>query len=227
MDPVKQSRGIGFFVIGVLYAAGAVLGICVFGLAANMALLVRAFFADAAATLFIWLSGILLQNASVYDPYWSVAPMVFLSLLAYKLHSFGPMVWLILGIVGYWGVRLTANWATTFKNLSVQDWRYTKLRADNPKLWFFINLFGINLVPTIVVYLAMVPAILAVCEPGEINLFTFIGAAVCVCAATVQLIADVQLHSFHRRKENAGKVMQSGLWRCCRHPNYLGEIAMW
>ena len=133
---------------------------------------------------------------------------------------------LLLLAVWYWGVRLTCNWAYTFKNLAAQDWRYDGFKKKYPRAFQIISLFGINLFPTIVVYLCLLPGV-AFIRNSACNVATIIGFAVCVCAATFQLIADIQMHRF--RRENAGKNMliRNGLWKYARHPNYLGEIMMW
>ena len=52
-------------------------------------------------------------------------------------------------------------------------------------------------------------------------------AALCLSAAALQLIADIQLHRFQERTANRGQIIRSGVWRHARHPNYLGEILMW
>ena len=67
---------------------------------------------------------------------------------------------LVLIAVWYWGIRLTGNWAYTFRNLDTEDWRYTKYRTEQkPFIFQIINFFGLNMMPTIVVFLAMLPAI--------------------------------------------------------------------
>lgn len=128
--------------------------------------------------------------------------------------------------VWYWAIRLTGNWAYTFPNLNKQDWRYDMYKEKFPRLWHVVNFTGINLMPTVVVFLAMIPGFLLI-DMSELqpNLFTWAGFAVCVSAATLQLISDSQAHNF--RKEHRGEVCTVGLWSVSRHPNYLGEILMW
>lgn len=188
--------------------------------------LFRVFAADIAATVFLFLVSLPLENASVYDPYWSVAPIVILPL---AMRAFG--VWnagtiALLCCVTYWGVRLTANWAYTFQGYDHQDWRYTMLREKSGALYQLVSLFGIMLFPTLVVYLCLLPALHYI-QFGGINLVTLLGFALCISAATLQLVADVQLHRFQRQAKNRGQIIRHGVWRHARHPNYLGEILMW
>ena len=94
-------------------------------------------------------------------------------------------------------------------------------------LWFpLVSLFGIMLFPTLVVYLCMLPAFVYA-RSGAVNALTLVGFALCLSAATLQLIADAQMHAFQKRAKSRAEIIRSGVWRHSRHPNYLGEILMW
>ena len=209
----------------IVYALALAVGLFVYGRMRG-GVLFRVFAADIAATVFLFLVSLPLENASVYDPYWSVAPIVILPL---AMRAFG--VWnagtiALLCCVTYWGVRLTANWAYTFQGYDHQDWRYTMLREKSGALYPLVSLFGIMLFPTLVVFLCLLPALHYI-QFGGINLVTLLGFALCLCAATLQLVADVQLHRFQRQAKNRRQIIRRGVWRHARHPNYLGEILMW
>jgi len=79
-----------------------------------------------------------------------------------------------------------------------------------------------------VVYLCLLPAINFL-QRSTLNALTVIGFIVCVGAATLQLVADVQMHRFQRQSVRTGNpaLIRVGLWKNARHPNYLGEILMW
>lgn len=198
------------------------------------------FWADVAATIVVWAYGLMYKNVSVYDPYWSVLPPVLLTFWAFHIGTFDLAGLLMLIAIWYWGIRLTGNWAYTFKNLDTEDWRYTQYRTQQKPLIFqIINFFGLNMMPTIVVFLAMLPALdlLTDCSLNNdsfsqifyvangCNWLFFVGFLVCIAAATIQLIADTQRHRF--AKTHKGEVCNVGLWKHGRHPNYFGEIAMW
>lgn len=90
-----------------------------------------------------------------------------------------------------------------------------------------MNFFGIQLFPTLVVYACILPGIKLIAADGSgHNGWTVMGAAVCVFAAVLQLVADVQMQRF-RRQAHKGQLISFGLWKYARHPNYLGEILMW
>ena len=92
------------------------------------------FLADVVATVVVWSFGLLYENVSVYDPYWSVFPPVAFLLWAFYTGVWSLPVILLLVASWYWGWRLTRNWAITFKGIAHEDWRYTKYRSILPPL---------------------------------------------------------------------------------------------
>ena len=222
---MKRSRGLSFLFTAAVYAAALAVGLYAYHHLRGDTL-VRIFAADVAATLFVYLVSLPLGNASVYDPYWSVAPIAILPLAMTVYDAWNLGAVLLLGCICYWGVRLSANWAYTFRGYDHQDWRYTMLREKSGAFYPLVSLFGIMLFPTLVVYLCLLPA-LRYLQTGGINPFTILGFALCVSAATLQLVADIQLHRFQERSKDRGGIIRTGVWRHARHPNYLGEILMW
>ena len=229
IEKLKSSRWASFVVITLIYIVAAVLGIWTFAALKDSHFLLRLFAADFAATVFVWLWGVIFSNSSVYDPYWSVAPPLMLSGYAIYCGASSWPVVLMLIAVWYWAIRLTGNWAYTFPDLNKQDWRYDMYKEKFPRLWHVVNVTGINLMPTIVVFLAMIPGFLLIEQTAssflQSNLWTWLGFIVCIGAATLQLVSDTQAHRF--RKAHRGEVCTVGLWSRSRHPNYLGEILMW
>ena len=188
------------------------------------------FLADITATIVVWAFGVLYENVSVYDPYWSVFPPVVFLAWAFYTGVWSLPVILLLIATWYWGWRLTRNWAITFKGIAHEDWRYTKYRSLHPALFHLINFFGLNMVPTLVVFAAMLPG-LKIYELNALNITPSlvgrvgVGFVICLASATIQLIADKQSHDF--RAAHPGKVCNVGLWKNGRHPNYFGEIQFW
>ena len=225
---MKMSRPVSFLVLALIYLAAAIIGILIHDLdLCGGSILWNLFVADAVATVFVWMWGLVFKNVSVYDPYWSVAPPVMLTACAAAWGSWNMAACLLLAAVWFWAVRLTANWAVTFKGMAFEDWRYTKYRTEQPA-WIFqiINFFGLNMMPTVVVFLCMAPGIeILNGVPGSANVLTWLSLAICLAAACLQLVADTQSHSF--RRGHRGQVCNVGLWKHGRHPNYLGEILMW
>ena len=199
---------------------------------ATVKLLLSLFVADVVATIIVWVFGLLYENVSVYDPYWSVFPPVAFLLWAFYTGVWSLPVILLLIASWYWGWRLTRNWVITFKGIAHEDWRYTKYRSLHPALFHLINFFGLNMVPTLVVFAAMLPGLKLYENPLSFKFTSavsfgllFLGFVICLIAPTIQLIADKQSHDF--RAAHPGEVCNVGLWKHGRHPNYFGEILFW
>ncbi len=194
-------------------------------------ILVKLVILDLIATVFIFLMSTIFKNSSLYDPYWSVAPMVISIAFMLLVDNVNPFSVLLVVLICLWGVRLTINWAIGFKRMNHQDWRYVMLKEKFPKLYPLINLFGIHLMPTIVVMVGLLPAlnfIGDVLKPGyEPSLMTIVGYLVVFAAIIIETIADLQLFLFKRYPSNDGLVMTRGLWKNSRHPNYFGECLFW
>ena len=224
MDSIKNSKAKSIIVITVIYILAAALGVAVF-MSLRYLTWISLLIADVAATVFVFVFSVIFKNASVYDPYWSVQPIVIVAGIALKTNIAAPATILILIPIVYWGIRLTGNWAYVFEGLNHQDWRYTKLQKDTGKFYPLINFLGIHLMPTLIVYLTTLPAVYVTQYQLRANAGSYIGAAVCIGAATLQLVADIQMQRY--RKSGQHGLIRTGLWKHARHPNYLGEILMW
>ncbi len=223
MDSIKNSKSKSILVITVIYVLAAALGVAVY-MALPFLFWIRLLIADVAATIFVFVFSVIFKNASVYDPYWSVQPIVIIAGYALTSNITPATLLLIISIV-YWGIRLTGNWAYVFGGLNHQDWRYTKFENETGRLYPFINFTGIHMVPTLIVYLTTLPAVFVIRQELRANIGSFIGMVVCVGAATLQLVADTQMQKY--RKSGQHGLIRTGLWKYARHPNYLGEILMW
>lgn len=220
---MNKQRAKGFLWIFLIYLLATATGIGVY-LALPLPFAISLLIADILATVIVFLFSVILKNASVYDPYWSVQPIVIVvyCAIANKL-TVGSLLLLI--VVLLWGIRLTANWAYTFHGLAFQDWRYTMLKEKTGKFYPIINFVGIHLVPTLVVYACILPAVYVFVEAPTYHFGIAIFAALSLLATILQGAADIQMHSF--RKKKTGGFIRKGLWKYSRHPNYLGEILMW
>ena len=223
-----KSKIFGLSVLFVVYALAAVMGCFIFlafksiGLNDFLAVLI----ADVIATVFVWLMGVIFKTASMYDPYWSLQTLcIYLALLFYH-NNWNLGTVLLLAAILIYSVRLTANFIIGFDSLSYIDWRYKMLHEKSGKLYPIVNLLGICMFPTIVVYLCTLPTIVYA-NIGYFTLFDIIGIYIVLIGVLLEVISDVQMKKFIKIRTSRSEVINIGLWKYSRHPNYLGEILIW
>ncbi len=224
-DAARHRKRATIALIAALYLfAFAVGGVLFFMIPGDVVL--RAFLADVAMTLIVWIASLFVKNASVYDPYWSVVPP-FLLLLAVidagAVHATMTMLYLAVLI---WAVRLTGNWASWWTDFSEQDWRYDMFQQKAPRLWPLVSFFGIMFFPTLIVFAQLiVPLRMALTTTG--GAWAYLGASIILLGVFLQWLSDRQMAAFRRRNRGCKACIEEGLWRYSRHPNYFGEITVW
>ncbi len=193
---------------------------------------------DIIATLVIFIASTIFKNTSFYDPYWSFIPIViaiyWFIVGGLELGEFKASQFVILAVVGVYGLRLTYNWIRSWEGFKHEDWRYVKYRIEKPKLFWIINLTGLQLMPTILVFLGCIPLYPAFTNPIQFSepiqwsniLFYILGLVITVTAIFIEALADEQQYVF-RQKKQPGQLLDTGLWSVSRHPNYFGEISFW
>ncbi len=223
MKDIKKNRIASFIIVSIVYALATVVGICAFR-AIELDWWLSLLVADSLATVVTFIFSLIFKNSSLYDPYWSVQPPVILITFAVGKRLTALGILLIIAI-SYWAIRLTANWAYTFSDLSHQDWRYTMLKEKTGVFYPIINFVGIHMVPTLIVYGCVLPAVYAIREGLILNVGSTFFIILSICAATMQGVSDIQMHKFRSNRD--AMFIRHGLWKYSRHPNYLGEILMW
>ena len=178
------------------------------------------------ATLIIFLFSNIHKNSSIYDPFWHVAPIPIVFYTADQSTLPVMELYLVLSAFLFWSLRLTYNWYLNWTNLDHEDFRYIDLKNNNKFLAFINDLFGIHLIPTLIVNASLYPIYIALTSDSLSNLVYF-GFILIIAAVTVQYISDDQMRKFRKDDNNFGKTMKYGLWKYSRHPNYFGEVSFW
>ena len=223
-----MKRVIGLSALFIVYACAIALGIFLYvvlsdaGMNDYFAILI----ADVAATILVWASGVVLKTASAYDPYWSLQTLVIYLSLLIKYNNWHVGSVLLLVALTLYSARLTMNFIIGFHSLDYVDWRYRMLKEKSGKFYQVVNLLGICMFPTLVVYLATLPVI-AYATITEFSALDIIGLSVIVLGTLLEFIADTQMKAFVKIRKDRSEVLDKGVWRYSRHPNYLGEISIW
>jgi steroid 5-alpha reductase family enzyme len=187
------------------------------------------FVANVLATLMVFAFSRTHRNSSFYDAYWSVIPPLLLFYWWSQAGSEADLLRcaLVTVVVVFWAVRLTGNWVYAFPGLHHEDWRYPMFRERGGRWEFFVDLFAIHLIPTLQVFIGMVPVYVAVTRPGPgVVWLAVVAFVVGMAAVTLELVADVQMHRFAKVRR-PGEAMDRGLWSWSRHPNYFGACSFW
>jgi steroid 5-alpha reductase family enzyme len=185
--------------------------------------------ADLLATLVIFGFSRAHHNSSFYDAYWSVLPPL---LAIYWWSESTPDVnelraWLVIGVILVWAIRLTGNWIYAFPGLHHEDFRYAQLREGKGRAELLVDLFAIHVIPTLQVFLGMIPVYVAVTRTGrDVGWLDVVAVVVGLAAVALSFFADLQMYRFARTKQ-PGEIMDRGLWSWSRHPNYFGEFSFW
>lgn len=185
--------------------------------------------ADLIATLVIFAASRIHHNSSFYDAYWSVLPP--LLMIGWWIKSETPAddlrCWVVLAVILVWSIRLTGNWIYAFPGLHHEDWRYPQIRERAGKAEAVADLVGIHVVPTLQVFLGMLPVYVVVTHTDrDLGWLDAVAVAVGLGAVALEFGADLQMYRFARTRQ-PGQVMDRGLWAWSRHPNYFGEFGFW
>ena len=226
---MKKSKTIGLLILLTIYIVAVAAGIGTYFLLQRYSLnniLLEILICDVISTFVVWLFGVIFKTASTYDPYWSVQTIIIYILLLIKFNNWNLGTILFLVPLAIYTIRLTGNFIYTFDSLSYIDWRYRMLKEKTGFLYQIVNLLGICMFPTLVVYSASIPAFLYAVS-GSFNALQIIGIIVMLGAVALEFVSDYQMHYFRKHRQSRDEIINVGLWKYSRHPNYLGEITFW
>lgn len=224
----KKTKGL--LILLIIYVLAYIVGLLSFIILenyTNINEILNLFIADAIATTFVFLIGIILKTASVYDPYWSVQTiMIYISLMIkHSTYNIGSFIYL--GCILFYTIRLTGNFIKGFNDISYIDWRYSLIKEKTGKFYQLVSFIGINMVPTIVVFTASIPTFLYIINGCNFELLNIIGLLIMILAIICELVSDNDMRRFKKIRTSNKEIINIGLWKYSRHPNYFGEISFW
>lgn len=195
-----------------------------------MITLTPALLALAAALLFmavVWAVHLGDEDASIVDPLWG--PAIVLVGVVHALASGAELVGARLSILllaGAWAVRLA--WHLARRHAATgEDRRYRKMREARGARWWWQSLIVVFALQAVLAWIVALPLMVGATGAGTLGVVGVLGVLVFLGGFFCEAIADGQLARFKARPESAGEVLESGLWRYSRHPNYFGEAVVW
>jgi steroid 5-alpha reductase family enzyme len=181
--------------------------------------------------LLLWLRTIAARRMTVIDPFWGLGFAVMGFALLRMVDEAGPRTYLMLGMITVWALRYAAHiWFRSWGHDEASlYYPYAEQRAKYGKHFWWVSLFTI-VVPQMLGHVVIgLPLLLVLHDPGpQLGWLDALGFGVWLCGASCEAIADLQMLRFKSDPHNAGKLLDTGLWRYSRHPNYFGDaLAFW
>jgi len=180
----------------------------------------------AGLALLTWLASVARRDASLVDRTWSLmiagAALVYAAFAGWS----GPRPIALLAVVLAWGLRLCAyitarNWGHG------EDRRYQAIRARNEPHFALKSLVLVFALQAVLAWIVSMPVLAALVGGRPFGALDAAGIVVALAGFLFEAIGDAQMASFRADATNRARVMDRGLWRYTRHPNYFGEACFW
>lgn len=173
-----------------------------------------------------WLVSVVRRDVSIVDSLWSL--MILLCLLVYVFYtaSPGPRTGLLVALLGIWALRLSL-YITVRNHGEPEDRRYQAIRENNQPFFEWKSLYIVFLLQGFLAWVICLPVVAAVgsqTPPGPLD---YAGIGLWLIGMFFEVVGDYQLSRFRRSKGSQKSVLDTGLWRYTRHPNYFGEAVIW
>jgi steroid 5-alpha reductase family enzyme len=184
----------------------------------------------ATAMLLLWFASLRLRDASIVDVFWGTGFAVAAWTAALATGALAldrPRALAALGAVTVWGLRL--SWHLFGRNVGHgEDRRYQAMRASHGERFGIVSLFTVFLLQGALVVLVSLPVQAAVAAPpAALGGLDLAGLALFAAGFLFEAVGDAQLQRFKADPASRGQVMDRGLWRYTRHPNYFGDAVLW
>jgi steroid 5-alpha reductase family enzyme len=177
--------------------------------------------------LVTWVVSVVIDDASIVDIVWGLG----FALATWSAFLFGDVVStprgiLILVLVSVWGLRLTGYLA--WRNIGKgEDRRYQQMRKKSPDSFWLISLWKVFGLQAVIMWVVAVPAVVTLGSDTSLWWLDYLGIALWAVGLFFETVGDIQLARFKARPGSKGQVMDGGLWRYTRHPNYFGDFCVW
>jgi len=176
--------------------------------------------------LLAWAVATARRNAGLVDIFWSLFFLLAAGIFVADAPEVGPRALLVLAIILAWSLRLSIylavrNWNTP------EDHRYRAIRERNEPGFAWKSLYLVFGMQAVLAWIIAAPLAASMNSANAIGAMDLLGAALAIFGIIFESLADAQLARFKAHPANAGRVMDQGLWRYTRHPNYFGEFCVW
>jgi steroid 5-alpha reductase family enzyme len=178
------------------------------------------------ALLLLWALSLRLRDASIVDVFWGLG-FAQIAIVACALGD--GLEWrklLVTGLTVFWGLRLAGY--LFWRNAGTgEDYRYQAMRRRAGARFGLVSLVTVFGLQGVLMWLVSLPVQLAQAYPAPLAWLDAAGAGLWAIGMAFESLGDLQLARFKRDPANRGRVMDRGLWRYTRHPNYFGDACVW
>ncbi len=181
--------------------------------------------AVAATALAFWLASLRLRDASIADVAWGLL-FVIVAWVGFAVGEGGFAMLLAALLTTAWGLRLAFHIGRRNRRHG-EDRRYGAMRARRPDRFWIWSLFGVFLLQGLIALFVSLPLQSLAASAGAIGPLVLAGAALMLVGLGFEAVGDAQLSAFKQDPDSRGQVMDRGLWRYTRHPNYFGDAVVW
>lgn len=174
----------------------------------------------------LWLLSLWLRDASIVDIFWG--PGFAITGVFYALRTGEQSVegTIATVLVCVWGLRLGYHLAR--RNIGKdEDFRYQRWREEHGDSWWWRSLLQVFYLQGVIMWLVSMPLLGAQYGGDTLNAVTIIAAIVWTIGFVFEAVGDYQLAKFKRERTADDAVLDTGLWRYTRHPNYFGDAVQW
>ena len=183
--------------------------------------------AIAVLMLATWLLSLLWRDASTVDPVWPLGFVVVAWVVVAIVDGDRARQWLLVAMVTVWGLRLSAHLAWR-KRGDPEDYRYQAMRKHYGPRFPIISPVTVFALQGALMWVVSLPVQLGqVPDERGLGPLAGLGVLVWIVGFLLETIGDAQLMSFKADPSSVGQVMDRGLWRYTRHPNYFGDACVW
>ncbi len=173
-----------------------------------------------------WIVSLFKGDASIVDSFWSVIFLVLCAIWFFAQEDTTTRSIIVFALVALWALRLSAY--ITWRNWGAdEDTRYQEMRRKHSPNFAVKSLFIVFLLQGLLAWIIALPLLAAITGSRPLNLIDALAAFLALFGTLFESIADAQLAGFKARPDTQGRVMDTGLWRYTRHPNYFGEFCVW
>lgn len=173
-----------------------------------------------------WIYSAIRKDVSIVDSLWSLFFLLMASVYALASAPLSERGLLVLVLVAVWAIRLS-TYITVRNHGEPEDYRYQSIRANNDPGFWYKSLFIVFLLQSTLAWVISLPLLAAITSKSGLTVLDAIAVAVFALGFLFEAGGDYQLAKFKSNPENKGKVLDTGLWRYTRHPNYFGDFCIW